>query len=80
MDTDNKLTARNSFYEQVLFHWYAFHSKEPTSGEQVAEEIIWSNKFIWIENEMAFFDYKAGYRKGIVRIQEIINEFNYFLS
>ena len=80
MNIENKVTAFNSFYEQVLFHWYSFHSKEPKSGEQAVEEIIWNNRFILIGNKMVFSSYKDWYRKGIVRIKDIINETNNFLS
>ena len=66
------------FYRNILTVWQILHSKVPLSVNEIKEEILWNNRFIKIGGKTVF--YKAWVSKGILRIKDILNAHDNFLS
>ena len=66
------------FYRNNLTVWQILHSKVPLSVNEIKEEILWNNRFIKIGGKTVF--YKAWVSKGILRIKDILNVHDNFLS
>ena len=66
------------FYRNILKVWQILHSKVPLSVNEIKEEILWNNRFIKIGAKTVF--YKALVSKGILRIKDILNAHDNFLS
>ena len=67
------------FYRNILTVWQIRLSKVPLSVNEIREEKLWSNRFIKI-GEKTVFLYKAWVSKGILRIKDILNAYDNFLS
>ena len=72
------LEGLSLFYRNILMVWQILHSKVPLSVNEIKEEILWNNRFIKIGGETVF--YKAWVSKGILRIKDILNAHDNFLS
>ena len=66
------------FYRDILTVWQELHSKNPSTGDDYQHEIIWNNRFIRIDGKPVF--YSSWYKKGIFKIQHLLNENRNFLS
>ena len=66
------------FYRNILTVWQSLHSKVPLTANEIKEEILWNNRFIKIGGKTVF--YKAWVSKGILRIKDILNVHDNFLS
>ena len=66
------------FDRNILTVWQSLHSKVPLRANEIKEEILWNNRFIKIGGKTVF--YKARVSKGILRIKDILNAHNNFLS
>ena len=65
-------------YRNILTVWQSLHSKVPLSANEITEEILWNNRFIKIGGKTVF--YIAWVSKGILRIKDILNAHDNFLS
>ena len=66
------------FYKEILSAWQEIHSTEPSSADEYENEIIWNNRFIKIDGKSVFFP--SWYRKGVVKIRDLLNDDRKFLS
>ena len=66
------------FYKEILSAWQEIHSTEPSSADEYESEIIWNNRFIKIDGKSVFFP--SWYRKGVVKIRDLLNDDRKFLS
>ena len=65
-------------YSNILTVWQSLHSKVPLSANEIKEEILRNNRFIKIGGKTVF--HKAWVSKGILRIKDILNAHDNFLS
>ncbi len=61
-----------SFYEQLMQIWLNIYANEPRKILQLLSEPLWFNKYICIDNNIAFF--KNWSKKGINKIIDIIDD------
>ena len=66
------------FYKEIFSAWQEIHSTEPSSADEYENEIIWNNRFIKIDRKSVFFP--SWYRKGVVKIRDLLNDDRKFLS
>ena len=50
----------------------------PITAEMVRCEILWNNKYITVDKKSLF--YKEWFNNGIIRIQDLLNDKNEFMS
>ena len=66
------------FYKKCHNWWVEVHSVPPKNAEMIKQEIIWNNRYITINNSVVL--YKKWLRGGIIRIKDILDEDNLFIS
>ena len=66
------------FWQNVLENWSEINFNDPISGDQVRQQILWFNSNIRIEEKPVLFN--NWLVKGIVKIIDLLNEDNQFLS
>ena len=66
------------FYKEIFSAWQEIHSTESSSADEYENEIIWNNRFIKIDRKSVFFP--SRYRKGVVKIRDLLNDDRKFLS
>ena len=71
-------TSVPEFYKKCHKWWIDVHSVHPQTVEMVKHEILWNNIYITINKKTVF--YKEWYRGGIIRIYDILDENNQFMS
>ena len=65
----------SNFYKSVLIgSWAEYCDEEVVTPEQVANQVLWNNKYIKVDNSSVFFPQLAS--KGIFRIKDLYNETN----
>ena len=60
------------FYRQVFEYWNEIHNVEPSTANDIYNEVIWNNMFIQIEGKPVW--YKNWHDKGIVKIAHLYDE------
>ena len=65
------------FYEKALLAWQSINSFNPSSKEEILNEILWNNRFIRINDYSVY--YKAWHVAGVEKIGDLFNG-NTFLS
>ena len=68
----------NKFWSDVLYEWSHFNVKYSRGEVGLPDQILWYNSLILIENKPVFWN--LWFRKGIVRISDLMNEDQKFLS
>ena len=68
----------NGFWSDVLKAWCKLNYSRKDNLTDILDSIIWYNSDILVNNKPIF--YKKCYEKGIVKIRDILNENNAFLS
>ena len=58
--------------------WQELNSKDPLNANEFQQEIIWNNRFIRINGKAIY--YKTWVNKGILRISDLIDTDDHFLS
>ena len=66
-----------AFYKNILREWFAL-KEDPQNVADVQREVIWNNRSIKIDNKSIF--YRKLYHRGMVFINDIINEHGNFIS
>ena len=64
----------SNFYKSVLASWAEYRDEEVVTPEQVANQVLWNNKYIKVDNSPVFFPQLAS--KGIFRIKDLYNKTN----
>ena len=64
------LKISTEFYNQVMKLWLSIHNDEPTSYEDIANEIIWNNENILVDNKPMHMP--SWEQKGIYRLNDIM--------
>ena len=69
-----------SFYTKMLQFWQEIRNNERTEidATNIVKEVIWNNRRIQINQKTVFFE--KWYTKGILKIGDVIDENNNFLS
>ena len=69
-----------SFYTKMLQFWQEIRNNERTEidATNIVKEVIWNNRCIQINQKTVFFE--KWYSKGILKIGDVIDENNNFLS
>ena len=66
------------FHKDVLAVWQELNSKDPRNANKYQQEIIWNNRFIKIDGKS--FHYRSWANKGILKISDLLNDHDQFLS
>ena len=70
--------VHSPFYRQVLEFWYALYSREPESLSNIANFVLWDNKFILVDDKPVHFENWCA--RGIRYVGNILNGEGYILS
>lgn len=66
------------FYKNILERWQELNSKKPLNVNEFKQEIIWNNRFIKTNGKSMF--YKRWVNKGILKIRDLLDNHEQFLS
>ena len=66
----------DSFWRDVMIVWSRYYSREPSSLEEVRDQILWYNSYIKIDKEIVFHQLLS--EVGIYRIADILHPNNEF--
>ena len=43
-----------AFYKQCLVAWSELNEREPSSVHEITNQVIWNNKFLWVDKESVY--------------------------